>query len=79
MGKDELKVITTKKEKVERNPIGTMDNILNTYLKDLEEARSPQIRIDALVLLKELVVIMNMYKEYEYKSTTLENEKTKSE
>jgi hypothetical protein len=54
-----------------QHPRTIFKKILNTYLKELEEARNVQTRADALLSLRELLQDMNMYMDYEHKDLAI--------
>jgi len=56
------------------NVLVKLNDILDTYLEELKDGRNAQTRIDSLVLIKELVMILNMFADYRYKNITLDNE-----
>lgn len=79
MKKENLKVIKGGKKEMEdkgykSNVLMKLNDILDTYLSELKDARSPQLRADALVLIKELVMNLNLFMEYKYKVVALKRE-----
>lgn len=75
-GKKEMK---EKKEEHNSNVLAKLNDILYTYLEELKDARSPQLRADVLVLIKELVMNLNIFMEYKYKVVALKREVKKLE
>lgn len=61
-------------EEIESNVLQDLNEELDLYLKELKDANSPQLRMDALVLIKELMMNLNMFAEYKYKIITLNKE-----
>ena len=55
------------------------EKILETHLKELEDARNVQTKADALTLLREHLQNMNMFVEYEMKIANLVNFKKEKE
>ncbi|MHC4890598.1 MAG: hypothetical protein ACYTEO_14170 [Planctomycetota bacterium] len=47
--------------------LSELNVILDTYLDDLKDARSAQLRIDNLMLIKELLIDMSLFVEYKRK------------
>jgi hypothetical protein len=59
-----LKVI---KGGIMNKTLSELNVILDTYLDDLKDARSAQLRIDNLMLIKELLIDMSLFVEYKRK------------
>lgn len=79
MKKEDLKAIKGGKKEMEdkeykSNVLMKLNDILDTYLTELKDARSPQLRADALVLIKELILNLNIFMEYKYKVIALKKE-----
>jgi hypothetical protein len=54
-----------------QHPRTIFKDILNTYLKELREARNVNTRGEALLSLRELLQDMNMYLDYEHKDLAI--------